>query len=177
MTMLPSPDGSTNTANRSVNVTNMVNAVLTRMTNVTAATGLPSGALNAFWERGEISELPLFNSGTSLAAVSMQQAFDRGREEVVRRSIEMITTRGSVFTIYAIGQALQATPAATNVTGVFRLRKTIEIVPQFQFTAAGPSGVPEYMDDGFNPTQALRINRRFATPTSYTYRVISVSYE
>ena len=160
---LPSPDGSTNIANRPANVTNIVTAVLARMTNLTGS-GLPAGALNPFWERGEISELALFNSASTLSGVNMQQAFDRGREEVVRRSIEMLTTRGSVFSVYAIGETLQG----TNVTGTARLKQTFEIIPQFATADA--------FNDNF-AINATRISRRFAPPTNYTVRVLATSYD
>jgi hypothetical protein len=164
MNMLPSPSGSTNTAGRPVNVNNVVNAALARMTNT-------PGALNPFWERGEISELSLFNTNTTLAGVNMQNSFDRGREEVVRRSIEMFTTRGSVYTAYVVGQALQATPLATNVTGSSRMKVTFEVEPQYAFATS----------DNFDPdpatTDTNNVQNRFSPPTSYEHRIISVSYD
>ncbi len=50
-----------------------------------------------FWERGELSQLTLFNSGTlaSSGTISMAQVNDRAREEIFRRMAEMITTRGA----------------------------------------------------------------------------------
>jgi hypothetical protein len=169
MTMLPSPDGATKTANRPVAATNVVNAVIARMTNLTG-TGLPAGSLNPFWERGELSELSLFNSGTSLAGVTMTEAFDRGREEIVRRSIEMITPRGSIFTVYAVGEVLQVTSQTTNVLSTARLKQTFQIEPQFQFPT-------DYGNDSFNQAQAIRVTRRFSAPTNYTVRVLSSSYD
>jgi hypothetical protein len=145
-------------------VTNVSTNLVRRLTTVTG-TDVPANALNALWERGEISELALLNSGTALApGVNMSNVFDRGREELVRRSIEMITTRGSVFSVYAIGETLQG----TNVTGTARLKQTFEIIPQF------PTA------DAFNDNFALnatRISRRFAPPTNYTVRVLATSYD
>jgi hypothetical protein len=111
--------------------------------------------------------LPLFNTGTSLASApgGLQQAFDRGREEVVRRSIEMITTRGSVFSVYAIGQTLQG----TNVTGTARMKQTFQIEPVFQDPA-------DAFNDAF-PIDGGGIQRRFAPPTNYTLRVLATSYD
>lgn len=163
----PSPDGATATASRAINTNNFLNAMVTRLTNATAA-GLPAGSVNVFWERGEISELPLFNSGNTLASgVLMSNAFDRGREEVVRRSIEMITTRGSVFTVYAIGQSLQTTATSTNVLSTCRLKTTFELIPQF----ANPS---QAFDDSFSPANAAN---RFVAPTNYQVRIISSQYD
>ena len=162
MRFMASPDGSTNTAGRPVNVTNVVGALLTRMTNV-AGTGVPTGGLNVLWERGELSELPLFNTASTLSGVNMQQAFDRGREELVRRSIEMTTTRGSVFSVYAIGETLQG----TNVTSTARLKQTFEVIPQFAASA---------LNDSF-AVDAAGIAARFAAPTNYTVRVLATSYD
>jgi len=161
--MLPPPEGAINTSNRLASVTNVVNAALDRLTNTTGS-GLPPGVPNIFWERGEISELPLFNTGSGLAP-NMERAFDRGREEVVRRSIEMITTRGSVFTVYAVGQTLQG----TNVTGVARLKQTFQIEPVFRDPA-------DALNDLF-AVDSGSIRRRFAAPTNYTVRVLATSYD
>lgn len=164
LTYLPSPAGAPGLAGLPLNdqrLNALVASSLSRLTN-TASAGLPANSLNPFWERGEISELPIFNKGNIPTAMS--NVFDRGREELVRRSIEMITTRGSVFSVYAIGETLQG----TNVTGTARLKQTFEIIPQF------PTA------DAFNDNFALnatRISRRFAPPTNYTVRVLATSYD
>jgi hypothetical protein len=173
LTYLPAPAGVGLPPLNDIRVNGILNAMATRLTNGVVA-GLPAGSLNPFWERGEISQLPIFNSGNIPTAMSNK--FDRGREELVRRSIEMITTRGSVFTVFVVGQGLQVTPQTTNVTGSARLKQTFEIIPQFAFTNMN-NGVPEYADDTFNPSQATRISRRFAPPTNYTVRVLATSYD
>ena len=169
MTYLPSPEGVPGLANLQLNPTrlNLVVSSLNAFLTNAAAAGLPSGALNALWERGEISQLPVLN--TALGPLAMSNKFDRGREELVRRSIEMITTRGSVFTVYVVGQALQVTRQATNVLGSARLKQTFEISPQFATADA--------FDDNFNPAQAARISRRFAAPTNYTTRILQTTYD
>lgn len=160
-----SPEGAPGLAGLPLNdfrLNGVVNSMSAHLTNASAA-GLPNGALNAFWERGEISQLPIFNTGN--IPTQMSNKFDRGREELVRRSIEMITTRGSIFSVYAIGQTLQG----TNVTGTARLKQTFQIEPQFATADA--------FDDNFNPGQAVRVSRRFAAPTNYTTRVMQTSYD
>jgi hypothetical protein len=159
---LPAPEGVGLPALNDSRINAMINAMAARMTNAAAA-GLPAGSLNAFWERGEISELPIFNTGNIPTTMSNQ--FDRGREELVRRSIEMITTRGSVFTVYAIGQTLQG----TNVTGTARMKQTFQIEPVFQDPA-------DAFNDAF-PIDGGGIQRRFAPPTNYTLRVLATSYD
>jgi hypothetical protein len=67
-------------------------------------------------------------------------------------------------------------PQATNVVGSTRLKQTFEIVPQFAFRNLN-NGVPEYADDTFNPSQPIRVSRRFSAPTNYTIRVLATSYD
>lgn len=165
ITFLPSPDGAPTTAGRPANVTNVVTNLIARLTNGPAA-GLGPGALNPMWERGEISELSVLNSSaasTLIPGLIMSNAFDRGREELVRRSIEMITTRGSIFTVYAVGQSMQVTGTTTNFGSQVRLKQTFEITPQIPATGA---------DDAFTDAAA-----RFAPVTNFTTRVISMSYD
>jgi hypothetical protein len=170
LTYSATPEGAPGLAGLDLNsfrLNGVVNSMTSRLTNA-SATGLPSGALAPFWERGEISELPIFNTGN--IPTQMSNVFDRGREELVRRSIEMITTRGSVFTVYAIGQTLQVASSVTNVLSTARLRQTFQIEPKFQFTG-------DYGNDSFSPAQSLRVTRRFSAPTNYTVRVLATSYD
>jgi len=97
----------------------------------------------------------------------MNAAFDRGREEVLRRSLEMLTTRGSIFTAYTIGQTLQVTPSGTNVGSTCRLKRTFEIIPQFENVASATN-------DLFKPEE---VSSRFVAPTNYQVRVIRSEYE
>ena len=170
LTYSATPEGAPGLAGRDLNsfrLNGVVSSMTSRLTNASAA-GLPSGALVPFWERGEISELPIFNTGN--IPTQMSNVFDRGREELVRRSIEMITPRGSIFTVYAIGEVLQVTPQTTNVLSTARLKQTFQIEPRFQFPT-------DYGNDSFNPAQAARVTRRFSAPINYTVRVLSSSYD
>ncbi|MFM8720056.1 MAG: hypothetical protein ACKOFH_11105, partial [Chthoniobacterales bacterium] len=163
----PTAQGATATAAAAFVVNNVVTNVIGRLNSVTG-TGLPTGSLNPFWERGEISELRLLNTGTALAGpqIQMTNVFDRGREELVRRSIEMITTRGSIFTVYVVGQSLQVAGANTNVLGTARLRTTFEIFPQFENPTLATN-------DNYTPSDT----NRFAAPTNYTVRTIANYYD
>jgi hypothetical protein len=168
LTLLPSPNGAPTTANKTLNeagVTSIVTNAISRMTN--SSTGIPANAVNPFWERGEISELGVFNATAGVVGVNMSNTFDRGREEIIRRSIEMITPRGSVFSAYAIGQALQVQSTTTNVLSTARSKTTFEIVPQFAPTAT---------NDAFSPDSG-GISARFAPPTNYTVRILSAEYD
>ncbi len=111
-----------------------------------------------FWERGEFSELPAFGrtnvaasnpaasyTGADLVSGAVtNQTFDRGREEVFRRLAEMITTRGNVFTVYAIGQTISP-KVPTNgqtlaVTSTQRLKVTFRLIPKTGTSAGGTGG-------------------------------------
>jgi hypothetical protein len=158
-----SPEGAPSLADRTLALSNFITNMIGRLTNASPA-GLPGGAINAFWERGEISELSQLGNGTALAGVSMSNSFDRGREELVRRSIEMLTMRGSVFSVYVVAQSLQISGGSTNVLATARLRNTFEVTPQFP--------TQDTFNDSFNATNATRIARRFAQPISYQVRTL-----
>ena len=165
---LPSPSGAPNTAGTTLssnNVITLVTNMVSRMTNTNSFT--PTGSVNPFWERGEISELGVLNTGTTLlGGINLSNTIDRGREELVRRSMQMMTTRGSVFTVYVIGQSIQTTATATNVNSTSRLRQVFELVP-----------VGLNLNNSFNPASAADINARFGRPSGYDVRVHSTFYD
>jgi hypothetical protein len=163
-TYLSSPHGAPGTAGRTLisnNITTLVTNILSRMTNATSFN--PPGSLNPFWERGEISELGVLNTGTALMDANFTSTIDRGREELVRRSIQMLTTRGSVFTVYVIGQSIHTSGTTTNVTSTSRLRQVFELEPLGLDTT-----------DAFDPADT---GGRFGKPTGYDVRVIATSYD
>lgn len=136
-----------------------------------------------FFERGELGELPAFGRNATLpdgtmapaataaidlvAGVNMATVFDRGREELFRRLVELTTTRGSVFTVYALGQSL--VPAAANgtaprqVAGTQQLRVTFKLVPK---DAGGAD---------FYPAADPDFTHRFAKPHHYDVQVLSAT--
>lgn len=168
MTMLAAPAGAPTTAGNPASVDILITNLIARLTNASpASSGIPAGALNAFWERGELSELSVFSSGSALTGANMAQTLDRGREEIVRRSIQMITTRGSVFTAHAVGQAIRVSPTATNVLSTARLRTTFELIPIFSNSTAATN-------DAFDPASATN---RFVAPTNYSIKVLGSFYD
>ena len=60
-----------------------------------------------FLERGEISQLEFFSSTQAAGGNPSSTAFDRSREEIARRIMEIITTRSASFSVYVIGQATE----------------------------------------------------------------------
>ncbi|HEY4282170.1 MAG TPA: hypothetical protein VGM62_03830 [Chthoniobacterales bacterium] len=88
-----------------------------------------------FMERGEISQLNFFNSsGTTketAAGKTLDVINDRGREEIFRRCVEMITTRSASFTVYAVGQAIRQDKSGTKTSvGEKRLATTFQLEPR-----------------------------------------------
>jgi len=136
-----SPDpGALTTATRSVNTNNLITALQARQNN-------PD---NIFWERGEISELNLFSTGATLTTpnpANMAQTLDRGREELVRRLMDMICTKGNTYTVYAIGQALD--PLTGRPLASQRLKRTIRVVGLFNNPASTPTMLPLPADATF----------------------------
>jgi hypothetical protein len=166
-TYLPSPNGAPSTAGTTLtsnNITTLVTNMVSRMTNTSSFN--PTGSLNPFWERGEISELGVLNTGTALLGTNLSTTIDRGREELIRRSMQMLTTRGSVFTVYVIGEAIQITGTTTNVASTSRLRQVFELEPQGLNT-----------DNLFTPTSAADVSARFGRPTGFNVRILSTSYD
>lgn len=169
LTYLPSPGGAPNTAGTTLssnNITTLVTNIVSRMTNTNSFN--PAGSLNPFWERGEVSELGVLNAGTALlgGGINMSNTIDRGREELIRRSMQMLTTRGSIFTVYVIAQSIQVTGSITNVTSTARLRQVFQLEPLGVNT-----------DDTFNPAAAAEVDARFSRPTGYAVRILSTSYD
>ncbi len=126
-----------------------------------------------FRERGEISELKVFSSKATdlLLGIRMYDAFDRSREELVRRLIDMITTRGNVFSVYAVGQSInQGKDGVKRVTGEHWVKTTFTLVPR---KADGSAFRVEV--ENFDPANAAAISERFAKPDHYDVQILQVA--
>jgi hypothetical protein len=174
LTMMGSPEGSPSpVAGRALNISNIISGINTnspslicRLTNTNR--WIP-GALNPLWERGEVSELGgSYAFSNFVANLNPQSVFDSSREEIVRRTIDMVTTRGSIFSVYVVGQALQVAQNATNVLSTVRLKQTFEIMPVL------PSGAG---NDRFDPADSSAIQSRFSPVTNFTTRVLRHFYD
>ena len=179
----PAPQGAQATAGRSLIVANFVNAVRTHLAGSATVDTNPAND-QLFWERGQISELatasnlPLFSSALStLAGVPLNTAQDRGREELVRRIMDLITTKGNTYTVYAVGQSLNprtGLPVATH-----RVKKTFRINPSF--LAPDSNNVLRSLpaDSTFNPAETGRGGAadRFRRPTGFTTTILHTSPE
>jgi len=111
-----------------------------------------------FWERGEISELSLFNNEPNFQGVNLDQTIDRGREELLRRSLELFCTKGNTYRIYAVGQALQI-DANDNVRAVAtRQQMTVIKLVSDSITDA---------EDDFDPSNSAEVEDRFRPISDY----------
>jgi len=175
---LAANDGAPSTQGRQLspagltNIRNLTRGIISRLSGNFLAAPAPSPAIASFnanidmpfWERGELSELSFFRTGNTIAGADMNQTLDRGREELFRRIVEMICVKGNIFTIYAVGEALDV-DAQGNIRTVSRASSTskIQLAPQFSTPAS----------DDFNPFDNTEVPSRFAQPSRYEIQVLS----
>jgi hypothetical protein len=163
-----SPEGAQQTSGRSLSVANFVAAVRTNLagTFVGNQPDTNPGNDGVFWERGQLGELsdssgrPIFSSPLNLiAGVPLNTTQDRGREELVRRLMELICTKGNTFTVYAIGQSLN--PRTGQPVATQRVKRTFRIDPVFL------PALP--VDNAFSPTSSGTGGAadRFRRPSSF----------
>ncbi len=87
-----------------------------------------------FMERGELSQIDYFSpaSTRTLAGETFSSLNDRGREELFRSVVELVTTRSASFTIYAVGESIRQLPDGTLITtGLHRAATTFHLQPVF----------------------------------------------
>jgi len=150
----------------------LVNQAIARLNNdPSAAKPLPS----YFRERGELADLSLYTDTVStnglLSGTKMAETFDHSREELFRRLAGMITTRGNVFSVYAVGQSITVGTNGKNVvTGEHWVKTTFALLPKkkdgtdFQVT-----------QETFIPDDATSRATRFAKPDHYDIQLLQVS--
>lgn len=176
-------------------VDQMAARISTPLTNGSAAaTGTNETGAGPFWERGELSELPIFGrtpawptppfTTTELTGVDLSsKVSDRGREELFRRLAEMITTRGDVFTVYAVGQAItqKSSTSPKNYSAVQRLKVTFKLVPKKINPATRVAGYFHPGTDEAGKTADFLyandrdLKARFAAPDYYDVQIIASS--
>jgi hypothetical protein len=156
------PGTPTNLANITLSqaqISNFVSAVTNRIHG--ASTNSANNDL-IFWERGELSELPLLSSGTTLSGQNLGQTIDRGREEVIRRLIQVVETKGNTFSIYSVGQAVTVKNGVVVPIATHRQRAVIKL------DQPSPAS-----NDNFNPQDAQEVTQRFAPATNFSIQEIT----
>jgi hypothetical protein len=147
-------------------VNELIKQMQARATNdQTAYSAAFKNTSGPFTERGELSEMPMFNTGTDLATgVDTANVYDRGREELFRRMAELITTRGNIFTVYAVGQSLIPQSSGTPiVTSTSQLKVTFRIDPMWN------AGMPT---DPWDPNDSAATANRFKKPDKYAIKIL-----
>jgi hypothetical protein len=92
-----------------------------------------------FLNIGQLADLDIFNKGTDLFGGNFElkqdaankELTDRGREEIFRHLAGLVTLKGSVFRVYAVGQAGVMRDGRFTVTGTSRLMRIYEIRRQY----------------------------------------------
>jgi len=134
---LPSPDGGIERSAGGeglplddAEIDLLVEDVLDYLRGENAYTGLNTGR---FLTRGEIGQLRFFTSPDQLAGgVSGEFVMDRSREEILRRTIALITTRSCSFEVHCVAQSVEQLPNGTiQPTATTRERYTLHLLPQF----------------------------------------------
>ena len=131
------------------------------------------------FERGEVSECPLFNGsstsgGVLLNGVDLARTYDRGREELFRRMAELITTKGNTFSVYCVGQSIfQAkVNGPKQILSTQRMKVTFRLKPIF-----ADSGTATYNPETltFSALDQNSISKRFAKPSRYEIQILETS--
>jgi Tfp pilus assembly protein PilX len=113
-----------------------------------------------FLERGEISEYEGFSNGSEIAGVNMKNVNDRGREELFKRLIELISTKGNTYSIYIVGQSIRETSAGNKqVLGSVKRKITFKVEPIFNTPLSDNESS----------------NTRYRKPDNYAIKVINIS--
>lgn len=140
--------------------------------------------LGPLMERGEIGNLDLFSTSSELQdGVSMNTTFDRSREEFCRRLMNLITTRGNVFSVYAVGQSITEPPnarAVSNVTAetvkkhataTHQLKVTFKLIPK-----QADGTLLYHENETWDPTKVEERRKRFNRVDHYDVQILQVSH-
>lgn len=172
-----SPSGASATSGRPLTVANFTNAIGSYLSGGPVDQNPANDRI--FWERGQLGELadtssrPLFNyaltggSNAVVSGVSLATTQDRGREELVRRVMELVCTKGNTYTVYAVGQALNpqtGLPLATH-----RIKRTFRISPVFNPALPGDGTFLAANAGQDNPAD------RFRRPSSFALSILQNS--
>ena len=148
----------------------LIGQIIARLKNTSDSFSKTVGPLA---ERGELSELPIFATGKTLTGLGAETFYDRGREELFRRLVELTATRGNIFSIYALGQALQQTSTGAKVvTATCRRKALVELAPLWLPPIEGDPSLNDF--DTGDPD---KITARFRPPDAYMVKVLQVRTE
>jgi hypothetical protein len=119
---------------KSLSETEIDKLVTSLKTYIAGAGGKDRGL--PLFERGELSELDYFSTADSSKSGSpggktLDQLNNRGREELFRRIVEMVTPRGNTFTVYVVGQAVRQTSRGIEPLSTYAKKVTFRLKPVY----------------------------------------------
>lgn len=126
---------------------------------------LRSDPNKAFLALGKLSDMAVFNGGSNLLSTHSlsrneenNDHLDRGREEAFRNLVQLLTLKGSVFSIYLVAQA------GDMLNGKFIPRATTRLVRKVELSREYP------VEDPLADLGQLKINN---TPSAVNSTVLS----
>jgi hypothetical protein len=96
-----------------------------------------SGKTGPFLSLGQIGDLDIFNTGTDLYGSDLKpnsgntRFYDRGREEILRNTFQLLTLKGSVYTIYVVAQAGDTVKSKFVPKSTIYLTRTIKLTRKY----------------------------------------------
>jgi hypothetical protein len=107
-------------------------------------------------DRGELSEIPFFSGAgeaNNAGETPGSTTIDRGREEIFRRSVEMITTRSLSFSVYAVAESVkQLSDGRLVPQGSSRIKRMFRLEPLSGGTPLSSNPSPTAKADAYEKT-------------------------
>ena len=124
-----------------------IDAFIEDLTDYLRGEGAYTNRGGPMMSRGELGQLDFFTSSSETAGgESGTVANDRSREEIFRRSVELITTRSSSFSVYCVAQSVQQRSDGSILPlAIEKKRFVLKFEPQFNESSFGeePAAVVE----------------------------------
>lgn len=121
-----------------------------------------SPAIGPFLSLGQITDLEIFNEGELLIPeVDLTSEDDRvnmtdaGREEVLRHTFGLLTTKGSVYSIHVVGQTGVSKSGTFRPDSTARLTRTVEL--ERSYPAAPYENIENLVDNNVPNSVSLRL--------------------
>lgn len=128
-----------------------------------------------FVSLGQIGELTVFNKGTGLLDQSLTPdttrntaLYNRGQEEILRNSFQLLTLKGTVYTVYVVAQSgrylSSKSPPEFIPTSTIRMVQTVKLEREYPAASLAGTTAPELISNNTpqaGKTQARVLNTIF----------------
>jgi hypothetical protein len=90
-----------------------------------------------FLALGQLGDMDIFNTGPELLGASLTPnaqnttSYDRGREEILRNTFQLLTLKGTVYTVYVVAQAGDIVNSKFVPRATARLARTVKLERQY----------------------------------------------